>query len=199
MFTKYLTLLVSVLVTLNAAPTTSDRKCVPEQSEFIIVGRIAEVYQGKPVEFVLKGKFSADYRNGMEAIVETVFDRKSGSFLASYTQLRMKNATYLIDHANKVCTKGDGFPVTRLCTDTPGLKYIDSWKMGTQMTDTYFYDEPSANRKLIITMFRDSFTQAAAVVDQTFQGVPQQVSVLYGNQTMGIKDPKIFNIPSFCK
>ncbi|XP_067940858.1 uncharacterized protein [Watersipora subatra] len=199
MFTKYLILLGAVLVTLNAAPTISDRKCVPEQSEFIIDGRIAEVYQGTPVEFVLKGKFLADYVNGMEAIVETVFDVESGSFLANYTQLRMKDATYLIDSINKVCTKGDGFLVTRFCTDTPGLKYIDSWKMGTQMTDTYVYDEPTASRKLIITMFRDSFTQAAAVIDQTFQGARQQVSVLYGNQTMGIQDPTIFTIPSFCK
>ncbi|XP_067940745.1 uncharacterized protein [Watersipora subatra] len=178
MFTKYLIFLEAILVTLNAAPMTSDRKCVPEQSEFILDGRIAEVYQGTPVEFVLKGKFSADYVNGMEAIVETVFDAESGSFLANYTQLRMKDATYLIDNVNKGCTKGDGFPVTRICTDTrkyniyvlsTGLKYIDSWTMGTQMTDTYFYDELTANRKLIMTMFRDSFTHAAAVIDQTFQ------------------------------
>ncbi|XP_067940862.1 uncharacterized protein [Watersipora subatra] len=174
------------------------RKCVPAQSECIISGRIAEVYKGTPIQLVLKGRFSADYLNGIEAVAESVYDAKSGNLLANYTEVRTKIATYLIDHTNNTCTKGVGFPVTRLCTDTPGLKYIDPWKMGTQMTDTYFYNEPTVNRSLTLTMFRDSFTQAAAVIDQTFQGVPQQVSVLYGNETNGIHDTSIFILPPFC-
>ncbi|XP_067941036.1 uncharacterized protein [Watersipora subatra] len=169
-----------------------------EQSEIFIVGRIAQIYQGKPFEFVLKGKLSADYINGMEAIVETITDAESGKFVTNNTELRVKDATYLIDNVNQACTKKDGTPVIRLCTDSSRLKYIDSWRMGTQMTDTYLYDDHTVNGKLIMTMFRDSFTQAASVVDQTFQGVRQQVSLLYGNQTMGIQDPTVFKIPSFC-
>ncbi|XP_067941144.1 uncharacterized protein [Watersipora subatra] len=198
MSAKYLLVFVAVLAVVHAVPTAPMKKCVPEQSEYIIAGRIAQVAMGVPGTYILVGTYSADYKNRKEATVETVLER-SGKFVANYTSIRVNEMSYLVDPANKKCTAEKVPPMDRFCTDSPGLKYETSWRSGRQMTDTYRYEQPEANRTTTITLFREGMILASAVVDQIYKGIPQQITMAYGNFTMGIKDDTVFKLPSYCK
>ncbi|XP_067948063.1 uncharacterized protein [Watersipora subatra] len=188
--------LSAILLTVNSmSVVVSDKKCVPMQWESVLVGLVAQSNHGKSAIYSVVGSIHYDYKKAMEALIEDVYS--DDKLIASYKVIVSQDESYLADYLHIRCTKLRGAKIEAFCTDSPGLNYLGSWNLGSQVTDTYTISSEGI-LKSYLTMFRDTFLPGTQNIQQSVAGVDQLTTVQFGNVTAGIKDPDVFIVPDFC-
>ena len=75
-----------VVAALLASVVNAESKCMPDQFQVDILGKVAQDNQGQAIVFELAGVFAADYKANKEVIIEFVFSE--GKLLGNYLYLR---------------------------------------------------------------------------------------------------------------
>ena len=75
-----------VVAALLASVINAEGKCMPDQFQVDILGKVAQDNQGQAIVFELAGVFAADYKANKEVIIEFVFSE--GKLLGNYLYLR---------------------------------------------------------------------------------------------------------------